>query len=105
MELFGPFDLIPAPSAELLGEAAEWTGTWSEDYKVSSELLTSAANVEKLKHSKLNGGKKWDKSAVSEQLIDEDLVEKKSDDAKREKLTKTLAWLHSRGKPRDLRGE
>jgi len=99
LDVYGPFDLIPAPSAGLQDEVAEWKGAWRDDYEISSDLLASAENVDLLKQAKRNGGKKWDKSAASGQvaLDDDDLLEMGSDDSKRERLTKTLAWLHSRG--------
>ena len=99
LDLFGPFDLIPAPEAEVADVAAEWWGTWTDDFRISPALIASAENVQTLKQAKSNGGMKWVETAPRNkvQLEDEALDERLSEDEKSERLTKTLAWLHSRG--------
>ena len=100
VDLFGPFDLNPAPDAESLMPAEEWQGHWSDDYEVPDELLAAAAKVDLLKKAKSTGGVKWPKAAAEPVGLDDVEAFNKSDAARRDKFTKTLAWIHSRGKSR-----
>lgn len=96
VELFGEFDLIPSPDADDLVAAADWMGTYTESYAVSADLSQSADRFTALQKAKSIGGVQWDPTVEKTHLADEEM-EHKPDASRREKLTKTLAWLNSRG--------
>jgi len=100
LESFGPFDLIPAPELELADESEEWRDTWDDSYTVTADLLAAAARAEGLKAAKKIRRGSWlrpdDTDVLSAQALD-DAEETNMDKEKREKMTKTLAYLHSRG--------
>ena len=104
VELFGPFDMIPAPDAELTDSAEEWKGTWDESYVVPAALSASADRIDYLKAAKSSGGVVWERPTSKSQLDDESDLNAMShhhhhqdDDVKRQDVTKTLAWLSARG--------
>lgn len=103
LDIFGPFDLNPAPDAQsdFVGEAEAWTGAWDESYTVPDELLLSAEMIDALKLDKKTGrlANVKPKGDVAQQLQVEDLDSSKSTfpEERRKRITKTLAWLHSRG--------
>lgn len=94
VDTFGKFDvnLLPYSVAD---EAAEWRGAYNEDYTVSEELLAAAENFELLRQSK---GRQYGAlpptPAASQSL---DFAPNNTTKERRDRITKTLAWLHARG--------
>lgn len=98
LELFGEFDLIPAPDADaLMVEPADWSGAYDENYEISTELVATAEEIADLRNAKSAGGVKWDRTISAAQLSEDDEAAYKPDVSRRDRLTKTLAWLNSRG--------
>jgi endothelin-converting enzyme len=95
LEIFEPFDLIPAPDAEIADLESEWVGAWDESYTVTDELLQRAESIESIKRSRAFSRPAEDKPVF--QLDSEVEVASKVDEERRAKLTKTIAYLHSRG--------
>jgi endothelin-converting enzyme len=89
--------LNPSPDADLLVEDGEWLGAWEESYAITDELLSKAAKVEELKAAAMIGR---NKAATAQQPRAEleEALSPKVDEKRSKRLTKTLAWLHSRGK-------
>ncbi|ODN83287.1 hypothetical protein L202_01458 [Cryptococcus amylolentus CBS 6039] len=92
---FGEFDLIPAPKAEdFREENFSYDGAYDESYEVSKELKESAIEVEEMKEAKEHGTF----SDLADKEPEELGAEKvKFSGERRQRITKTLAWLHSRG--------
>ncbi|GFZ45763.1 hypothetical protein JCM24511_03493 [Saitozyma sp. JCM 24511] len=100
IDTFGPFDLNPAPDAEVQSAETEWRGSWHEAYEVPHELVARSERLEELRVAAKTGGRVWDRPTMerSELLDNDDDVEWiKPDTERRDRITKTLAWLHSRG--------
>jgi endothelin-converting enzyme len=96
LDIFEPFDLIPAPDAEVAEMQADWAGTWDESYTVSEDLLHRAESVASIQKSRAFT-RPTEKESTYE--LDADLETMvKIDKERSAKLTKTLAYLHSRGK-------
>jgi endothelin-converting enzyme len=96
LDIFEPFDLIPAPDAEVTEMQAGWAGTWDESYTVSEDLLHRAESVASIQKSRAFT-RPTEKESTYE--LDADLETMvKIDKERSAKLTKTLAYLHSRGK-------
>ena len=75
-----------------------WRGTWDESYIVSADLLASAERVEVLREAKKTGGARWTQISAEPLKYKADVIgEGEVDEKRREKMTATLAWLHSRG--------
>ena len=93
-DLFGPYDLNPAPDAGFIGEDEEWRSTWNEEYAVPAELLDSAASFETLRKARrADPHVSQETAALPESLVSREAF----DSDKKERITKTLAFLHSRG--------
>ncbi|KAK8869620.1 hypothetical protein IAR55_000187 [Kwoniella newhampshirensis] len=98
VELFGPFDLNPAPSSDLIEETQEWQGTYDETYRVSDHLLASGERATSLQKTKKSGHGPSDASDLETPTVDlAELDESSVGEDRQKKITKTLAWLHSRG--------
>jgi hypothetical protein len=88
--------LIPAPDAEVAEMQADWAGTWDESYTVSEDLLHRAESVASMQQSRLFARPTEEKPTYELDADLETMV--KIDKERSAKLTKTLAYLHSRGK-------
>ncbi|WVQ78577.1 hypothetical protein IAT38_000663 [Cryptococcus sp. DSM 104549] len=101
LDLFGPFDLDPAPAASLNADTdAPWRGTYSEGYTLPANLRAKGEKAEMLKEGKKFGrgaDGRVAPNAEAEELRAEDVKGVKFDQERKARLTKTLAWLHSRG--------
>jgi len=99
LDIFEPFDLIPPSYAESLGEAEadEWRGAWTDAYDVPETLKSSARRFDALKAAKIGAGIVWDKPVGIAVSLEDALVHEAVDETRQGKITKTLAWLHSRG--------
>jgi endothelin-converting enzyme len=100
IDTFGPFDLNPAPDAEIQSVETEWRGSWDEAYEVPQELVARSDRLEELRVAAKTGGWVWERPTMerTEFLDNDDDVESlKPDTERRDRITKTLAWLHSRG--------
>ncbi|WWD16116.1 hypothetical protein CI109_100541 [Kwoniella shandongensis] len=98
VDIFGPFDLNPAPGSSFVDEAQEWQGAYDESYAVSDELLASAEKVSALKEAKKLGRALAHLDRSQAPKIDATDVEEYSfSSERRQKITKTLAWLDARG--------
>ena len=96
VEMFGEFDIVPAPEADFV-EVADWASTWDESYTLPPHLVDAARKVESLHLAKTFGGVTMDRSAVAPALNDEqDLEDFKFDEERKQRLTKALAFVHSR---------
>lgn len=104
LDLFGTFDLVPAPEVDADVEPFEWSGSWSESYQAPQELIAIAREAHAIKTARSLGGRKWNKHVHADTLDDDDVPSTRThDEPRRERLTKALAWLHSRGaSPRAL---
>lgn len=95
IDTFAPFDLQPAPDAEVADLQADWAGAYDESFIVPAELTDRASRVEGLRKTKSFGRPTETKPEYD---MDNVQIEKATDSEKVLKLTKTLAYLHSRGK-------
>jgi endothelin-converting enzyme len=95
LDIFEPFDLIPAPDAEVTEMQAGWAGTWDESYTVSEDLLHRAESVASIQKSRAFT-RPTEKDSTYELDADVETMVK-IDKERSAKLTKTLAYLHSRG--------
>lgn len=95
LDIFEPFDLIPAPDAEVAEVQADWVGSWDESYSVSEDLLHRAESVKAIQQTRAFGRSEEEKPAYELDAEVETMV--KIDKERSAKLTKTLAYLHSRG--------
>ncbi|ORX33753.1 hypothetical protein BD324DRAFT_584453 [Kockovaella imperatae] len=93
LDMSGPFDTSSSDDAELFNPAEEWRGEWREDYVVPDHLLERLERHELAKHL-----------GTARILHHDHPAELPSEDSKipvdaerRAKITKTLAWLNSRG--------
>jgi endothelin-converting enzyme len=87
--------LIPAPDAEVAEMQADWAGTWDESYTVSEDLLARAESVAAIQKSRAFTRPAEQKPTYE---LDTDVeAMAKIDKERSAKLTKTLAYLHSRG--------
>ena len=95
LDIFEPFDLIPAPDAEVADIQADWAGTWDESYTVSDDLLHRAEAVASIQKTRAFARPTEEKPTYE---LDADVeTTTKIDKERSAKLTKTLAYLHSRG--------
>ena len=95
LDIFEPFDLIPAPDAEVAEMQAEWIGSWDASYVVQEDLLRTAELAKTVKQTRAFGRPTEEKPTYE---LDADFVATSKIDKERSaKLTKTLAYLHSRG--------
>jgi hypothetical protein len=93
LNIFEPFDINPAPEAVgVAGVAAEWRGSYEKDYELPEHLLEASEMVSRLKSSRHIG-----KTVASPAMIDIEEALVKEDKERIQKLTTTLAYLHSRG--------
>ena len=96
-ETFGPFDITPAPEATDDDLAEEnWRGTWSDDYELPDHLprlddIKKSARQLKIART----ASRVDRNSTPEHAITNGSGEFDAD--RRGRITKTLAWLHSRG--------
>lgn len=74
---------------------ADWTGAYDESYTVPAELVDRASRMEVLRRTKSFGRPT---EAKPDYDMDTVQIEKAADSEKVLKLTKTLAYLHSRGR-------
>ena len=95
LDIFEPFDMIPAPDAEVTETQADWAGTWDESYTVSEDLLHRAESVAAIKQSRAFERPSEERPNYELEADVETMV--KIDEERSAKLTKTLAYLHSRG--------
>ena len=91
---FAPFDLQPAPDAEVTDLEAEWSGAHDESFEISADLMDRASQIETLRQAKSFGRPTEGKPEYDMDMVQ---IEKATDSEKVIKLTKTLAYLHSRG--------
>ena len=96
---FGPFDLIPAPDAEPSDESEEWRDSWDDSYIISDDLVVAAARTSALRDALRNGQRIRNRSAQDEKLSRslDGTEELKVDKERKEKMTRILAFLHTRG--------
>nr|XP_019042435.1 endothelin-converting enzyme [Kwoniella bestiolae CBS 10118]OCF21365.1 endothelin-converting enzyme [Kwoniella bestiolae CBS 10118] len=96
VDIFGEFDVDSLSSSDLLDESAEWKGTFDESYTVPADLVASAEEAEQLRQSKKTGGVRWEVPSSRAEGVQE-FYEYRPNEEREERITKTLAWLHSRG--------
>jgi hypothetical protein len=98
LDIFAPFDLIPAPDADVAEIEADWVMVDDESYMVPEELMARSAEIEAIKSTRSFGRPTESKPVydLEEEIGTES--KDKSNDERVAKLTKTLAYLHSRGK-------
>jgi endothelin-converting enzyme len=97
LDIFEPFDLIPAPDAEVAEMQADWAGTWDESYTVSEDLLHRAEAVASIRQTR-GSARPIEEKPTYELDADADVETMvKIDKERSARLTKTLAYLHSRG--------
>lgn len=101
-DLFGPFDLIPASERDSkVEETPDWTSTYTDDYELPLDLVAMTARVDELRASRQRGGHTWE--ALQAPPLDDEGLDVSMDDHLAEaadrinRLTDTVAWLHSRG--------
>ncbi|WWC89763.1 uncharacterized protein L201_004689 [Kwoniella dendrophila CBS 6074] len=94
IDIFGEFDVDAISSSDLSDESSEWKGTFDSSYNIPADLVATAEQVEQLRKAKKNGGMKWD--APVARGVQDFYVYRPNEDRER-RLTKALAWLHSRG--------
>jgi len=87
--------LIPAPDAEVAEMQADWAGTWDDSYTVSEDLLHRAEAVASIQQTRAFA-RPTEKRPTYELDADVETMVK-IDKERSAKLTKTLAYLHSRG--------
>lgn len=100
IDIFAPFDLQPAPDADEHTEMnADWVDSYDEEYAVPAELMDRASAVAALRQSQRFGRASEEKPTyeIEAQGSDETV-----DKERTAKLTKTLAYLHSRGQSRTI---
>lgn len=98
--------MIPAPESAVDSPTADWSGSWFEDYETPQELLEEAREASVIKTARSSRGMVWNKHMTADPLGDDDAFSMTTqDEARRERLTKTLAWLHSRGEIRMARAQ
>ena len=93
LDIFGEFD-VSSQIDNALADAEPYQGAYDESYRLPDELVAAATKVEEIKELKkavLTPGAEREKVELEHTL-------NKADVERRHKLTKTLAWLHSRGK-------
>ena len=96
VDKFGPYDLIPAPEVDsLVGD--DWRGTWTQDYRIPEELVASAELAEDLKNHRTHAPIASDDYTMPFDPENEDFDTPTIDSTRQDKMTKILAWLHSRG--------
>lgn len=95
IDVFAPFDVQPAPDADSVEMQADWSGAYDEGYIMPIELAERAALVDGIRRMRTFGrpegdGPEYELAALTgdEESVNKDRVQK---------LTKTLAYLHSRG--------
>lgn len=101
IETFGPFDLIPAPELNLEGISEAWEGAWDESYILPDRLVEAAAKAEELKEAKRSGRTVFTKPVAGDAVrtaVINDVDEFHFDKDRREKITKTMSYLNTRGK-------
>ena len=98
IELFGPFDLVPAPNSELADQRVDWRGLWHDYPRLPDYLIESAMRKDALDMARSTGRSNFDGDVVQSQDIEESKTT--VDKERRDKITKTLAWLDSRGESR-----
>ncbi|WVQ69874.1 uncharacterized protein L199_008096 [Kwoniella botswanensis] len=99
IDIFGEFDVNSlSSSSDLLDESpeSEWKGTYDETYTVPADLAVSAEEFEQLRKAKKSGGVKWDAPSPRSQSV-QDFYEYRPNEEREARITKALAWLHSRG--------
>lgn len=101
LDVFAPFDLQPAPDAEVASAQADWVGAYDESYAVPDDLTVRAASVDALRQSRTFGRPNEVKPLYELDSFKED--DETTDKDQVHKLTKTLAYLHSRGEPNSAR--
>ena len=74
---------------------ADWAGTWDESYTVSEDLRHRAEAVASIQQTRAFGRPTEEKPPFELDADIETMV--KIDEERSAKLTKTLAYLHSRG--------
>ncbi|KIR28825.1 endothelin-converting enzyme [Cryptococcus deuterogattii LA55] len=92
LDIFGEFDVSPYVDNGL-ANVEPYEGAYDETYRLPDELIAAAAKVEEIKELKkaaLTPDAKREKAEL-------EFILNEVDEARRHKLTKTLAWLHSRG--------
>lgn len=95
LDIFEPFDLIPAPDAAVAEMQADWAGSYDDAYMVSEDLLDRAESVAAIQKTRAFGRATEAKPTYELDAEIETMV--KIDEERSAKLTKTLAYLHSRG--------
>ncbi|WWC60905.1 uncharacterized protein I303_103481 [Kwoniella dejecticola CBS 10117] len=95
VDIFGEFDVASTP-ADLLDGSSEWEGTYDGSYTVPADLITAAEQGEQLRKAKKTGGVKWDMPSPREPEVQEFYTYRPNEE-REQRITKALAWLHSRG--------
>lgn len=102
IDLFGPFDLIPAPENELLAEeTSTWTGSYTEDYELPIELRAASARTDQLRTARQHAGSVWEEvkpTTFDDEATDATALGSTDEEKDRiHRLTDAVTWLHARG--------
>ncbi|KLT43173.1 putative Endothelin-converting enzyme 1 [Cutaneotrichosporon oleaginosum] len=89
----GTFDVNPMPESESLVDVAFWTGAYTPDYEISESLRATALTPQDVAHHLRRAATIQVPSQQSVLEPEEEEVEP----ARRQKITKALAFLHARG--------
>lgn len=96
---FGKFDIVPSPDEDSLwSDGGDWSGAYTEAYEISQDLAVKGETANEMRHAKKEGKLSSGKiNLTSEQGELEVYKHHKSSDERRDRITETLAFLHSRG--------
>jgi endothelin-converting enzyme len=89
----GTFDVNPMPESESLANEAFWAGSYTPDYVVPEWLRVTAITRKDIAHHLRRAGQVEAPPKVATLESDEEEVEP----ARKQKITKALAFLHARG--------
>ncbi|OWT41367.1 endothelin-converting enzyme [Cryptococcus neoformans] len=92
LDIFGEFD-VSSQVDNALASAESYKGAYNENYKLPDELIAAAAKGEEIKENK----KATLTPGAEKEKVEFEVTLNEVDAERRHKLTKTLAWLHSRG--------
>ena len=95
-ETFGPFDITPAPAMSDGLAEEDWRGAWTSDYELPEYMprtddVTGSSRLLKMARATVRSQGEPAPSHVMREVSPD------FDAERRNKITKTLAWLHSRG--------
>ncbi|WVN86683.1 uncharacterized protein L203_101855 [Cryptococcus depauperatus CBS 7841] len=95
VDIFGGFDLDSASDTEFVAKEPDYKGAYDDSYRIPDDLLVSAERIQELKQTKGAGLVSLKKVESQHLEISQDLL--KFNHERKQKITKALAWLHSRG--------